>query len=352
MTNQDYIKYLKNKVDLNLRLFFDDKLKEASKYDEEIVKIIKEIQVFTLRGGKRIRSILMILSFMGYSQDKNIKSERLIIKLSIIWELLQSFLLIHDDIIDNDDTRRGGPTVHVSLTKNGDRKVGESYAIMAGDMLIFWAQKLLSDELSADRLKATLPFLAEIIYKVIYGEILDIKPWSFNSSREKLNKQIEHIHYLKTATYTTIGPMILGAMIAGADKSQLKKLNLITTQLGLAFQIQDDILGSFGNKEKTGKSDKSDFEQGKLTHLVLDTVFSLNAKERINFMNQFGKKITDGDYKAIQQLMIDKKAYDSSIKLMNKYYDNGLKLLGKLQMDDKYLDILTFTIKYMSERSL
>jgi len=271
----------KRLVEKELDLFFKDKLEKADKIDPSSKQMIELLKEFTLRGGKRLRAALVYYGYRCFS-NKNLKE---IIKASVTMELIQSYLLIHDDIIDNDDLRRNGPTLHISYKNIAKRKYkkidsnhfGLSMAILAGDICAAFANEIMAKLKIKEKNKIqALNVLNHSLHHVIYGQVLDV----LSELRIITNKDIEKIHRLKTATYTIESPLHIGALLAGAKQKHLKTLSNYAIPLGKAFQIKDDILGMFGEKEKVGKPVGSDIKEGKKNLLILKALESATPAQR------------------------------------------------------------------------
>ncbi|MEE9525651.1 MAG: polyprenyl synthetase family protein [Candidatus Woesearchaeota archaeon] len=277
LTLKDY----KQLVDHEIEKFFNKKIRKAQRIDESSVELLEFLKDFC-SGGKRIRAAML---YYGYRCFKN-NNVHEAIKASMSIELIHSYLLIHDDIIDNDNKRRGGPTVHYAYQKlaqkrykNKDAKhFGISFAIIAGDILCAFANEILTKlDLKEKYKTGAIRKLNHIIHQAVYGEALDI----LSSYKHKLTPaDVEKIHHLKTAAYTFEGPMHMGAVLARANKKQLRIMSKYGVPLGKAFQIQDDILGLFGDETTTGKPADSDLKEGKKTLLIVKALESADEKQK------------------------------------------------------------------------
>ena len=211
----------------------------------------------TLRSGKRIRPALAYYTAQCFEHEI---SEEVLLDASLSVELLQTALLIHDDIMDQDDFRRGGPSTHKELeTLTGDAHLGASLGTLAGDIALALSDRLLIEAgLPDDRYRAANAELVRMKYEVNFGQLLDMVGGA----------AIEMIHRWKTASYTTMGPMRLGAAVAGAGPYRSAGLFEVGEPLGRAFQMRDDLLDIFGDASKLGKPVGSDLRTGKQTDLV------------------------------------------------------------------------------------
>ena len=276
--------HYQTQVNKSLEVFFDQKIKEAAEISEYTRAVAVNAQEYTLRGGKRLRPVFCIYGYKCL-RDEHIEA---IIAASISLELMQSYLLIHDDIMDEDELRRGKPTFHIMCKALGEhlfgtndtkaRKFGENIATVAGDLLEAYGEEVLvTSPFESKYVKKALAKYAETAKNVGYGQILDITAELEESITED---EILMIHKLKTASYTIEGPLHIGALLAGAEEADLQILSNYGIPLGLAFQIQDDILGLFGSEEKTGKPVGSDIREGKKTLLIFHALKRGNDEEK------------------------------------------------------------------------
>jgi geranylgeranyl diphosphate synthase type I len=175
-------------------------------------------------------------------------------------ELLQAYLLIHDDWMDGDEVRRGGPSVHAMLRSAWrDVHMGDAGAILAGDFGSALAQEaIVAMPVVPERITETMRVFARVQREVIVGQILDLRGVG----------RVEAMHDLKTGSYTVRGPLAMGAILAGASPEQRAALDRFAAPLGIAFQLRDDLLGTFGDPKTTGKPAGGDLRSGKRTALI------------------------------------------------------------------------------------
>lgn len=342
----------KNLVEKELKLFFEDKLSKADLIDPSSKEMIELLKEYTLRGGKRIRAAFLYYSYRCFSK-KNLKE---IIKASMALELVQSYLLIHDDIMDNDNLRRNGPTLHISyeniaqarFKKANSKHFGLSMAILAGDICAAFANEIITDLDVKEKYKVkALKALNHTVHKVIYGQVLDV----LSELRRVDQKDIEKIHKLKTATYTIEAPLHIGALLAGAKEKHLKTLSNYAVPLGKAFQIQDDILGMFGNEEKIGKPICSDLKEGKRTLLILKALENADAVQKIAILNALGtKRLTDLQINKVRKLIKQTGSLDYSKNLAAELIKKSKSSLKDAKLKKVGKDFLISIADYLEKR--
>ena len=211
------------------------------------------------------------------------------LKLATALELFQAGLLVHDDIMDKDELRRGMPTMHKIFESMvaGDAALGEAIGICAGDIYYFIAWKLINTlQSSIGKL-----FSRELV-DVCLAQIKDVR-FGTGSVFPSLEETLE-VYAYKTAHYTICLPLCAGALLAGRNDA-LPPLEELGLNLGILFQIQDDVLGLFGNEEELGKPIGSDIREGKKTPFMILLTETLTEAEKPRFNSIFGRKTIDAD---------------------------------------------------------
>lgn len=233
---------------------------------------VDRLTEFTLRGGKRFRALAVLSGYYLASGADPAPA----LPAAAGLELFQSWMLIHDDYIDHSERRRGGPTVHRQfesrhreLCRQGD-PVGYAagMAISLGDLAEpLTVGCLLACPVRPTRLQAALAEYSRMARETAYGQLLDID----NGCRpvdEVSESDVLTVHRLKSAYYTVAGPLRIGACLAGGTPALLAELEAIGVDLGIAFQLRDDVLGAGFSAEETGKS-SNDLTEGKRTLLLV-----------------------------------------------------------------------------------
>jgi len=265
-TFADFLQAVQARVEADLEARLRVEGQRVERDAPELAPLVAQVRDLTARGGKRLRAALVLL---GYRIATASETDDVALPAASAMELLQSYFLIHDDWMDDDPVRRGGPSVHVALrARYGSDKLGDSGAILAGDYAVSLAQQALlecavpvSDLLGAGRT------FAELQRDVVLGQALDVLVDSPTGDRG-LSRLMARTHLWKTAAYTTTGPLLVGARLGGASEELLRGLRAYGDPLGIAFQLRDDWLGTFGAPEDTGKSNESDLLQGKKTAVL------------------------------------------------------------------------------------
>jgi len=245
-----------------LRAFLDQRLAEAARLPVDLGRSFSALRDYVLRGGKRLRGALVVLGCEAAGGERAWAIEP-----SIGVELLHAYLLIHDDFMDRDETRRGGPTIHAQLGREtGSAHLGGSLAVLLGSLCEAWALELVvSAPVPPERTAQASRLLARALQDVTVGQMEDL---AASLGHELRADDVLAVEKMKTGSYTFELPLRLGAVLAGGDESLLQALSRFALPLGQAFQIVDDLLGSLGSPEVTGKPNASDLREGKRTLLV------------------------------------------------------------------------------------
>ncbi|HVV67111.1 MAG TPA: polyprenyl synthetase family protein [Candidatus Saccharimonadales bacterium] len=267
---------------------------------------LQRLGVFAAKG-KLLRGSLTCFAYEKFSGTPPSKP---VLQTAAALELVHSALLIHDDIMDNDDLRRGQPSLHNQYQAAAkDKKLSEparfgiNMALAGGDMAFFLAFDLLATlDLEARKLATIKKMFVDQLVVVCAGQMQDV----YFDANLKLppKREIYKLMEEKTASYTIALPLLLGATLAGANKATLRQLSHLGVAAGTVFQIRDDELGLMGTTDKIGKPVGSDIAEGKKTLLYYYLFRRCNSAERKQLLSLFGSAhITDSDIAYLQQLV-------------------------------------------------
>lgn len=246
------------RLEPRLSAVLDESEERALGYGQEVGQMVGAVRSLCERGGKRLRPGLCVVGALSRDSRASWKPA---IEAGVALELLQAYFLIHDDWMDQDDERRGGPTAHITLSKQfRSKEVGAAGAILAGDHAVALASAHLATiPTTPARLKKCSSQFAEMQIAAVAGQLLDIRGKTPNP---------ELTYELKTASYTVRGPLLLGAELAGASAKTIEALDRYSLPTGIAFQLRDDLIGVFQDSSVTGKPQGGDLKEGKNTSLV------------------------------------------------------------------------------------
>ncbi|SDI17431.1 geranylgeranyl diphosphate synthase, type I [Actinokineospora alba] len=242
---------------------------------ERLAPELAELGIFTERlrdlfaaGGKRIRPHLCVCGWRAVRDDPPPPA---LWRVAASLELFHAFALVHDDVMDRSELRRGRPTAHRAFAaRHGHRPDADAFgtdaAILLGDLALGWSFEILhSPDLAPEQRDRVWPILNSLRSETLVGQYLDL-----SSAGQEVDghETAWRIVRLKTTKYTFERPLQLGAVLAGADGDQVRVLSDYAVPLGDAFQLRDDLLGVFGDPRQTGKGALDDLRSGKNTVLV------------------------------------------------------------------------------------
>jgi len=295
------------KVESVLRRFCDEKIKEASRIDERYASLWQEIKQYLMNGGKRMRPRLVLLAYEAYEG----KEAEKIIPIAAAWELLHACLLVHDDIIDRDLVRHNHPnlagryqSIYSTVTSADTTHYALSAALLGGDLLLMSAYELInSAPISSDDKLLVHSYINKALFSVAGGELIDTDSVLYPIEQSNPRSVAEY----KTASYSLQLPLQCGAAMAGASQSELEKLGAIGLHAGIAFQIQDDLLGIFGDSNTTGKSNRSDIIQKKRTFLIQEALQNLDSEKTQALIDLFAPDhaLSSQDIERIFELLLN-----------------------------------------------
>jgi geranylgeranyl diphosphate synthase type I len=273
---------VRQQVDAELARFLADRREATARIGGAETRLVAAIEGLTLRGGKRLRPCVVTAAYRAVGGRVTPRELERLRRLSASLELMQTYLLVHDDWMDQDELRRGGPSVHAALRAQvGDTHLGDSLAILAGDLASTYAWELLATvaaELGANG-APLLQVFASTQQDVVLGQELDLVG----------ARDVSRMQKLKTGSYTVEGPLRLGALLGGASPAQLARLEAFGVPLGEAFQIRDDLLGAYGDPARTGKPRGNDLRAGKRTALVRELERAARPEERAQLAAVLGR---------------------------------------------------------------
>jgi len=312
-----------------------DKLYTLNKLSPILFKSIKE---FILRDGKRIRPILFCIGYHGFSK----KNPTGLYRSALSLELLHDFMLVHDDIIDKSEMRRGKPAMHTLLkkylSKNKKAKFsGQDLAIIVGDVMYAMAlDAFLAVKENPQRKEAAL---RKLILAALYtgsGEFIELL-LAIKPIEKVTQNDIYKIYDYKTANYTFASPLTMGATLAGANPIQIKKLSNYGMLLGRAFQIKDDIIGTFGEEKEIGKSNLTDIKEAKRTILLWHAFNHAKNKDKLMIKKIIeGKSVRNAELFKMRKIIISSKALIYAQKQIESLYLKAQKQINDLKMSANF----------------
>ncbi|OLF08654.1 geranylgeranyl pyrophosphate synthase [Actinophytocola xinjiangensis] len=257
-----------------LAAYLSERRSELPELAATFARAVDHLTDFALRGGKRLRPTFAWWGWRAAGGDADGPLARTVLRTVSALELIQACALVHDDIMDASELRRGHPTVHVRFTEahraggwlGEPERFGAAAAILLGDLALAWADDLFESAAlePAMRAAAREPWQA-MRAEMFAGQYLDVLA---QAEGDESQERALGVARLKTAAYTVERPLHLGVALAGADQGVVDAVRAFGTDLGVAFQLRDDVLGVYGDTEVTGKPAGDDLREGKRTLLV------------------------------------------------------------------------------------
>ena len=272
-TFEEKLSCLRSSIDNHIYCFFEKvSTQEISVLFPRTLNtiIFEEVRSLVTNGGKRIRSAILIHGAALF--DEHALEKSVIYQAAIALELLHASYLIYDDIIDDDAMRRGYPSTHINLAQHvGDEKKGKNLAILAAILASALSQYIITK----------LPIEPHLHIKLL-NVYADMQTFCIEGGVYELTENVDPISTAeqKTSGYTTMGPLLLGAILGGATQHDLRELSKAASDLGVAFQLQDDLLNAFGKTCNTGKPIGSDLRNGQKTWLFKQGMELANKNDR------------------------------------------------------------------------
>jgi geranylgeranyl diphosphate synthase type I len=321
-------------VNQALESFLDSRIEQAKKLGPSHVQYYSYIKEYLMRGGKRFRPLAVVVAYKAIGG--NIPPESYY-RTACSVEILHNASLLHDDLIDHDETRRGGPTFHAryrewykkSVSPNPEKAshFGMTAAILGGDTLMNLGSVAITEsKLDPDIGIACLANYQKSFNELVEGVLLEMTMVKDpNATPEMYLEMIK----LKTAVLLEKSLLIGGSMARGSE-SQMKSLSEYGVKVGQAFQIQDDILGSFGDESVTGKASDGDIREGKKTMLVIEALRLGSAKQKDVLNKLLGKdQIKEEEIERVRATFRDAGALESAEEIMSRLLREGQAALDK-----------------------
>ena len=304
-------------------------------YDRQPWTLYEPIHYVLSLGGKRIRPVLMLLAYNLYREDP-----LTIMQQAIGVETYHNFTLLHDDLMDRADMRRGHETVHKRWDANR--------AILSGDTMLLQAFERVMD-CDADKLKAVMALFVQTTFEIGEGQQFDVEFETRNDVTEA-----EYIEMIRLKTSVLLACAVkIGAILADASDEDVKNLYKFGEQLGLAFQLQDDLLDVYGDPKVFGKAIGGDITSNKKTYMLINAVNRANAEQRAELMRWIEARDFDREEKvrAVTALYDQIGIRQLCEAKINYYFDECRKYLAQVGVSDERKQmLLDYTDEMMKRR--
>jgi geranylgeranyl diphosphate synthase type I len=343
----------RERLDDSLAAWFDSRRDEIEPVGGA-TDLDRALAEFVFRGGKRVRPALVYHAYRACGGD----DENGVMALAMAVELLHTYLLVHDDIMDRAETRRGAAAVHIGFecehrarSWHGDAgHYGEAVATLVGDLAHSYAVELFSEAAeSAPATRALRDCFHGMCREVIIGQYLEL---GVGNQESPSASDLRSILQLKSARYSVERPLQLGAIFAGAAEDRLTALSAYGLAMGEAFQLQDDLLGMFGDPGVTGKPVGEDLSEGKYTFLVYHAMERADEEERALVRAALGNpEVSAGTIERVCRLLIATGARDEVVGMVERRLTRAGDLVAEMELDADDEEFFSGLIDYLRGRN-
>lgn len=346
---------LRPRVDKALAEFLATQRSRLLEIDPALDEVADTVAAFVLGGGKRLRPAF---AYWGFRGAGGVDSDEVVAAVAAL-EFVQASALIHDDLMDRSDTRRGEPSVHRRFEarhvaagwRGGPAGFGDSAAVLLGDLSLVWSDELLhSCGLPLADLARARTVFDQMRTEVTVGQYLDVPTQATaDTSLERAGKVARY----KSAKYTVERPLLLGAALAGGGPDVFAAYAAFGLPLGEAFQLRDDVLGVFGDPAQTGKPAGDDLREGKRTYLVAAAFAALDGAARAELDTALGDQaLDDAGVERLRAIIRDSGALAATEKRIDILNGEALEALRQAPIEDEARSVLSALAEAATRRSV
>jgi len=334
---------LRERVQKALAAFLSGQAARLDVVSEDLGPVQDALAAFLLDGGKRLRPAF---AYWGYRGAGGGDCDEAVSAAGCL-ELLQACALVHDDVMDGSDTRRGQPAMHrrfASLHRGsgwrGDsEEFGLSAAVLLGDLCLIWADEMLNTSgMTPDALRRAQPVYDEMRVELMAGQYLDLLEQALGGGTVESALRVARY---KSAKYTVEKPLHMGAVLAGAGQDVLDGYSGYGLPLGEAFQLRDDVLGVFGDPGQTGKPAGDDLREGKRTALVAMALESASPAQHAVVRRHLGDPhLSEDGVAQLREVLRSTGALERVERLIDELMDDALTALRSAPVRDEAREVL------------
>jgi geranylgeranyl diphosphate synthase type I len=332
----------REQVQATLDAFLDGQANRLAPLGPDASRLVAEART-SVAGGKRLRAAFC---WWGHHAVAPPSDHGALLRACASLELLHASALVHDDLMDASDTRRGRPATHRTFEREhaaaawrGDpEEYGAAGALLLGDLLLSWSDELLRRcGLSLEPVIAALDIFDLCRSEVITGQFLDVSAQARGAA--DVDAAMTVLRY-KSAKYSIERPLHVGAALAGAPTATLRELSAFGLPLGEAFQLRDDLLGVFGDPDVTGKPAGDDLVEGKRTVLVALALDAAPPPDAALLDASLGTKLSEAEVERLRRVIDDSGAHAQVETVIEELAARALAALEQAQIDDTARDVL------------
>ncbi len=328
-------------VEERLRDYLGEAVKEAKDYHPFIGKVYSTLEEFVFRKGKRLASCSTLLTYQGYTN----RVDDPILKVSAGIELYRHCILIHDDLVDRDDLRRGEKTIHRMFSEERNERFGEGVAVFLGDIAYALAiEVILNSRFEEDKLARILSILSERYREVNESQILDLL-----FEGKEVDADEWHIMASKRAASLFRITMLIGAILGGAPEEDLEILEEVAVNIGYAFDIQDDIIDTYASEDQYGRPPCGDLILSKKPLHVVCALGSKNREESEALKGLLGKKLRAEETEQAKMIIKDSGGLEAAKETSKAHAEKAKALIANTGLNKETKRFFTSFIDYIEE---
>lgn len=332
-------------IEERLRTFLAEAVKETESYHSFVGKVYSDLEEFVLRKGKRLASCSTFLIYKGYTGGVDEK----ILKVCIGVELYRHAILIHDDLVDMDDSRRGGSTLHKKFMNNYspyDNRFGDGTAVFAGNIAYALAIRAIMDSgFSLDKINRVLRLTSEGYRDVNESQILDLL-----FEQKDVTADEWRVMASKRAACLFKVTLVTGAILGDAPECDLSLLDKAAENMGYSFDIQDDIIDSFAQKEEYGRSSCLDISKNKKPLHIVYALHSTDSKKSEALKCLLGKQfLSFGEKDLARELLRESGGLDTAKQVSKNHAKQARQLINQTTLTEDVKGFFNSFILYIEE---
>ncbi len=314
------------------------------------------------RGGKRLRPAFCYWGWRGAGGSADGADGEAIVRAATGLELFQAAALIHDDVMDDSDTRRGMPAIHRRFAElhrgsswlGTPEHFGVAGAILLGDLCLAWSDELLTGSgLERAALERGRPVFDRMRTELMGGQYLDMLEQARAGQDEGAAERARQVLRYKSAKYTIEHPLLLGGALAGAPQNLLDAYSAYGLPLGEAFQLRDDVLGVFGDPSQTGKPAGDDLREGKRTMLVAIAMRNSTPAQRASLRRHLGDpRLDTASVEELRRVIVETGALTEVERLIDSLVDQARAALTSAPLHEPTRAVLEGLIDAATARQM
>ena len=329
-------------IDRKVKEHLESLKAKAAEYHPFMLKTYESLEEYVLRRGKRLASCSTLLTYKGYTGEVDEK----ILNVCVGIELFRHCILLHDDIVDEDEMRRGGKSFHKLFPEVGDPRFGEGIAIFAGDLTCALSLEAIRDSgFVGEPLQKVLQLLTEGYREVNESQMLDLFFEHEEPSVEEWYKMAS-----RRAASLFKFTILSGATLGGAPSEDLRALGEAATHVGYVFDIQDDIIATFASERQYGRPPGGDLARGKKPLHVIYMLQLVKREELKALKSLLAKgKLTENEFDAIRTLMKRTGALEKARQKAREHVRRAKELVAQTEMSEESKDLFNSFVDYITQ---